>query len=460
MNDSPRCAGRSLLSSCIALVVGLLYLITNSQDAVAELPVLRPIVSAAPGLKGLDAAHGQHQVRLATLRDSRTVVVYAQGYPVGCKLFDACKQYPQTWHFVADTQGLRHGPFRTWPELDVRPNLNNYSRVPDKAVSYRDGEFVVVGLAHSSHNQGGGNFLRIDGQGRVLSRTGGVEGFGSRVCALGRDLVSFLVWSDPASAGYAWFEDAARLKDVVNLGGYGYNFPGTQDFTCGTSATLGGRFSLVVREVTASHFGFMLYRAEGPRWSAVGSEVRVPWSVTGQPCCGNLVVGDDTGIVLAKGVGTDGRRALHYLRFRLTAAGVVPLDVTPRALPLTNDSEHLDSSLVYGGGGQYFLALYEGGQAAAGRPKNRRQALRILALDFAKGEFTDLVRPYEDDRWSQNAPLGFYANSMNENSLSASLACDGTLYVGAAFDNGRGLGLLRLFALPVGRAVCAAGSPG
>ncbi|MEN9705642.1 MAG: hypothetical protein RLZZ393_1521, partial [Pseudomonadota bacterium] len=235
----------------------------------AGLPALRLVVAAEPGRQGLDADEGQHHVRLAGLRDGRVVVAYAQGYAAGCGLFDRCRHYPETWHFVAARNGVVVAPSRTWPTLDLKPGINNYSRRPFNALATGDGHTAVVGLAHSSHNSDGAHFVRIDASGRVISRAGGVAAFGSQVCTMGQDVVVFVVWSDPSSAGYVWFGDGNAATGEANLGGYGYNFPGTVDATCGYSAVLGSRFALLAREVEASHVGLALHRIGTTRWTPV-----------------------------------------------------------------------------------------------------------------------------------------------------------------------------------------------
>jgi hypothetical protein len=431
---------RCTLRLILALLLG------GSGAALAASPSLPPLQPLALSAPVLDAAQGQHHVRMATLGDGRLVVAYSQGYAAGCGLFDRCRHYPQTWHLVADRSGLVAGPLRSWPELDVKPGINNYSRHPFNAISAGDGQSVLVGLSHSSHNSDGGHYLRIDGTGQVLSRAGGVDAFGAGVCAMRRDTIAFVVWSDPSSAGYAWFGPDDRLRSLVNLGGYRYNFSGTTELNCGYSAALGADFAVIVREVESSHFGVVLYRADKPRWTVIGAEARARWPMKGRPCCGEMVSQGDTGVIFARGVGPDGRRSIFFLRYRITRNGISFVDSEPRPVPLSPDLEGLDSAAVAGGEGRYYVLLFEAGKG--------RQLLRVLSLDFATATLRDVAQPQEAGGLSLNTPRNYYAESQNEEAFRMALACDGSLYVGGAFDDGKGLGQLRVFSLPVAGGSC------
>ena len=139
--------------------------------------------------------------------------------------------------------------------------------------------------------------------------------------------------------------------------------------------------------------------------------------------------------------------------------GLVLLDRAPRRVALSQDYEGLDGAVVYSGQGRYYLALYQGGESAAGQPANRRQAVRVLQLDFASGKMETLAR-YEDARWTARSVLDFYGLDLNREEFSLALSCRGMLYLGGALkgDSPDGRLTMRIWSLPVSTRPCRARS--
>ena len=432
-----------------AVLLGLLCPIRAAEP---PLEVPRLLLSATPSLRGLEPARGQRLVRLAPLADGRVIALYTRGFPRGCALLKPCREQAEIWHLVFNAQGLAAGPFRTVPELDAMPGLNTGTIISGRGAVLPDGQSAVFTLGHSSHNTGGGHFVRIDREGRVLARGGGEGSYSPAVCPLGRDLIVSAMWVDPVTHGYLWYEDGKTLTATVNLGGYGYNYDGRSDFICGPSAALGGNFALLLRKQPRSHVGLSLYRVPGKRWSLVGTELRLP--VSGSRSVrglygGGLAVEDDRGVVMFRDASADGRLNLFYARFRITAEGLVWVDGRPQPLPVSQDVEGLDGNLVPGGRGRFYLALYQGGESAAGQPVNRSQRIRFYGLAFDSGRLTEIAAPYEDRNWSARPPLSYYAETLNLEAFSLATSCDGRLYVGGAIDGGKGPSILKVFSIPL-----------
>ena len=432
---------RALFIFLLSLAACRIEAAAAAAPAAATAPAV--VVSAAPGLKGLDAAIGQTRLRMAPLADGRVVAVYAQGYARDCGLLGLCKNHPEVWHLVFDRKGVVVPPARTVPDWDELDGLNSTTFAPGvgAGVAYDGGRSVLFAMAHSSHNKLSGRFVRIDGEGKVLARVGGEGSYTQAVCALGRDVVVDSYWVDPVTSGYAWYGAGHRLEAVVNLGGYGYNYEGRSDLVCGSSRALGSPYALMLRKDLRSHIGLSLYRVPGKRWSLVGEEAKLPLSrllVARSQWAGGLAVGDDRGVVLFLDGAPDGRRNLFYARFRLTSRGIVLVDKASRTLPTSPAFEGLDGAVTYGNDGRFYIALYQAGDSAAGLPRNRRQAIRLYSLDFDSDALRELATLHEDARWSGRPPLTYYGMSQNMESFSVVKSCDGNLYVGAPIDGGQG----------------------
>ena len=438
-------------------LVFLSAFLTAATEAMAVEPTL--VVTASTAIRGLEPVRGQRHVGLVPLADGRVLALYTVGYAEHCSLLGTCKQHSEVWHLVFDQRGLLVKPRQTWPELDAKPSLNSGSLIAGQGSSYLDGRSAVFGLGHSSHNSGGGYFVRINGEGDVLWRAGGEGSYpGRNVCVLGENVATPALWVDPVTHGYLWYERGAKLTATVNLGGYGYNYHGVWEMVCGASAALKSDFALLVRKEPRSHVGFSLYRAPGKQWNVVGDEVRLPVSPLPSAkylASGGVAVGDDRGVVLYRdSVSADGRKNLYFARFRITPTGVVLIDKSPRPMPDSLALEGLDGSVLYGGRSLFHIALYQAGNSAAGQPVNRRQLIRFYGLDFESGRLTEIAAPYQDQNWSGKPPIDYYANNPNEDSFSMARSCDGNLYVGGAVDGGKGPTVLKIFSIPVGSPTC------
>ena len=441
--------------ACWVLLIGLFVAVPQARSAEPAIVV----VAASPAIRGLEPDRGHRHVGLATLADGRVLALYTVGYAQHCNLLGPCSQQSEVWHLVFDHRGLVVRPARTWPELDGKAGLNSGSILAGKGSPDPDAHSAFFGLAHSSHNAGGGYFVRIDGSGQVVGRGGGEGSYpGRNVCVLGENLATPAMWVDPITHGYLWYERGVKLTATVNLGGYGYNYYGVWEMFCGASAALRSDFALLVRKEPRSHVGFSLYRAPGKQWKVVGNEVRLPVSSLPSSkylASGGVAVGDDRGVVLYRdSVPTDGRQNLYFARFRITPTGVVLVDHLPRQMPASLTTEGLDGSVLYGGKGVFHIALYQAGNSAAGQALNRRQVLRFYGMDFESGRLTEIAAPYEDQNWSGKPPIDYYANNPNEDSFSMARSCDGNLYVGGAIDGGKGPTVLKIFRIPVGSPTC------
>lgn len=437
-------------SLLVILAAGLA--VTSYSAYPQTVPQLKLITESSNSIAGLEPSIGQRSVRLVSMTNGRVAMLYSRGYPLACSgLFSACSEQSTIWHGVLDAGGLVVNPQRTWESLDAQTTFNNGSYFANHGTRFGDGSKAVFALGHSSHNSRGSNFVIMDSSASISVRGGGNGSYEPIACAIGTNVHILGKYVDPGRFQVNTWGNGTTDLGATAVGGYGYNYAGVHSFTCGTSEALGGPFGILVQKQVASHVGISLFSVNGGSWTAVGAEARatIPsdhtsflWS------WGGLATGNDTGIVTFVDNDIDGRLAVHYVRFRITASGVQLLDSTPRVLFRSNSFESTDSAVTYAGAGRYYISIQNSGRAKAGLPTNHTQGTRVFSLDFSTADATELAS-YEDTNYSGTGPYVSYAD------MDIALSCDGGLYVGTAFDGGTGRGQLKIFRLPVASSSCS-----
>lgn len=416
-----------------------------------NLPTMQTLVSTSSSILGLEPGPGQRRVGLVPFNDGRVVATYATGYPTGsCSWIPSqCAEPMASWHLVLDQAGIVVPPQRTWPELDAKNYINQGTVFPGRGDSVGDGSVAAVAMGHSGHNSLGGNFVRIDSSGTVLSRLGGSASYAPGLCAVGNDLfVSYLI-VDVNLWGIKWWTDGTTLAGDSTIAS---PVPGGVSFgwACGVSATTGGGYVVAYRHNPGSGLGLRLYSATGPNWQPIGDAVSITYPASVAQYLWSIDSGDDRGVVVLRDLTSDGRYGVFFLRFRITATGVQVLDSVPQLVGYSASFEGMDGAVTYGGNGVFYLVQYEGGRSAAGQPANIRQRVSVHRLDFDSNTLALIATPYEDSNWT-GATL---FKERNLESFSIAKSCDGNLYVGGAVDGGTGRGSLKIFKIAVDTPTC------
>ena len=440
----------------------------NDINAIAAFPYL--VEYGGDAVEELEGGVGASRPVLVALDNGRTIVSYKRGIDVCSATFDprTCAERSSTWHMVVDANGVIVPPRPTAEAIDANAAHNNASRGPSSGAKFGDGFNAVVGLSNSGHNTAGGNAVVIGGDGGIRRFLGGTGAYASEVCSIGADTIISSLYVDPVTNKANWFPGTESNAGEINFGSYGYNYPASQDLTCGENSSL-GRFAVIADGGPGVSWRLRHYSVNNLSWTVRG-EARLATRNAGAVPSSighGIAVGGTKGVALYRDLDAEGRSQIYYARFNLSTGGLALVDSAGVLLaPDAVRFEGLSANVIFSGSGDdFYIALYQAGRSASGQPANTQQAVRLLRLNHATGAVSNVSTPMILPGWVAGNALrdasltaSGYSAANNEN-INLALSCDGNVYVATTVREGSERGALKVYRFRVGQDQCKAATP-